>query len=718
MFFLYDNEKIPTDIYGLDRLLFGGLQLQEMRKSPTKITPLKILIRGCEGTSKSLFAMQLLHGITKSIRKHSDEKAKENSVELAPPIFFSNQSENMSDMLLDMLMSKCTNHIVEDRVRYEGYKDKPWQGSAFTSTFFNIDKACNEVPVDKNRMDWYIGEEIIVYNNRTNALHLSSDKNEETVKEVVKRKYDRVDNIENSCASTCLGELSKEFFNVEILDVGKILDKKKEEEEKKKKEEEEKQKEEEKKEDEKKISVIPCVVIHYRNTVDPINKEEEKEKEAIDWLHEKSLVLICIEETYKDTWGKNATTSPPDIIIDLRNHEKDDYLLNQLSITKSALQVTALGWHIYKKRDYGIEIYPSSHLILQRRRHMPRGTLRSHLDILSETYHQYLENTGLPATNAKAMSNYADESEQKRRRTDKLSKLFNASDDRPQACEILQDILMPSSLKENQSQSDLGRVTAIIGSSNTYKSYLVLGGTFGACCRDIRTMNILLSKDDNVIFKRTVCPAMVTGNIKYDEKSEHCNRCYGYIHSKEIRMGYISSDEFFYYLRKQIRIAEETSSKSGDESRKIRRIVIDDLQRIDHCFPLLHADPLFLTTLIYICKDEKIDLILLCCDKESSLVKSLRVQADNVICTERTNKSKNPIFYIERYDGYNAPSSMFKFEVKDMRKLFQCYAGGADRSNKRLRLNNNALRPSEVYSMADYWMSNDMSRLIEHIKRK
>lgn len=27
---IYDNEKISTDMYGLDRLLFGGLQLQNV----------------------------------------------------------------------------------------------------------------------------------------------------------------------------------------------------------------------------------------------------------------------------------------------------------------------------------------------------------------------------------------------------------------------------------------------------------------------------------------------------------------------------------------------------------------------------------------------------------------------------------------------------------------------------------------------------------------
>ena len=193
-----------------------------------------------------------------------------------------------------------------------------------------------------------------------------------------------------------------------------------------------------------------------------------------------------------------------------------------------------------------------------------------------------------------------------------------------------------------------------------------------------------------------ICPAAIFNNPKniLKKRCSDCIHCYRCIHFKEIRMGCISSDEFFYYLIQQLRV----SNASEDESRVIKRIVIDDLQKIEFCFPMIRKDSLFLTGLISICKDYNVDLFILC-DKSSERVQELRAQADNVICTERTPAYDLNI-YIERYSGPSSPSHIWGCHVTNIRELFYC---DAEENNKKYRINEKSIENFSVYSMESYW---------------
>lgn len=160
------------------------------------------------------------------------------------------------------------------------------------------------------------------------------------------------------------------------------------------------------------------------------------------------------------------------------------------------MQDTAHGWHQYKKRDYGIEVYPSTHVILQRRRHMPKGIQRAHAGILFETY-QYFIDRQKDYNCVSSLSKYIDTylrspEECLRKNLDNLYENFSKSD-----CpeEILNNILV----KESDCNS---QITAIIGPTNSYKRYLALGGTFSACSHKEHTLHILLDKDDDLILKK------------------------------------------------------------------------------------------------------------------------------------------------------------------------------------------------------------------------
>ena len=73
---VYNNEKLKTHIDGLDLLLFDGLCLHKNCSQKT----LTILIQGEEGTYKSLLAMQLLAGISRSMRALERKQKKQNNM--------------------------------------------------------------------------------------------------------------------------------------------------------------------------------------------------------------------------------------------------------------------------------------------------------------------------------------------------------------------------------------------------------------------------------------------------------------------------------------------------------------------------------------------------------------------------------------------------------------------------------------------------------------
>ena len=173
-------------------------------------------------------------------------------------------------------------------------------------------------------------------------------------------------------------------------------------------------------------------------------------------------------------------------------------------------------------------------------------------------------------------------------------------------------------------------------------------------------------------------------------------------------MGYISADEFFYYLLRQIRLFP----KKTKDDKGLRRIIIDDIQKIDYSFPLIYQDQLFLTALISICKDADIDLLILC-DKNASKVKELRSLADNVICLERLDE-KDCRVYVERYAGYNSPSHIFGGMIKDIKSLFYCDNGMG--KQKAYYLRDNAMEPLSVPNMDHFWVCNDTNKLVKSIK--
>ena len=179
-----------------------------------------------------------------------------------------------------------------------------------------------------------------------------------------------------------------------------------------------------------------------------------------------------------------------------------------------------------------------------------------------------------------------------------------------------------------------------------------------------------------------------------------------------LKSGYISPEEFIFLLEDQL----DTAYNDG---KKIKKIIIDDVQVIEFGYPLLDNERLFLPALISICKERNISLHILC-DKISKYVESLRSLADNIIYTDRDSDGKS-LIYIEKFAGYNnAPSKIYCGKIKSLKELFECY-NIFDNSRKHINLfgiDSSKIEDRPVASMDDFWASCDSKYLANYkIKR-
>lgn len=652
--------NILTGIDGLDKLFYDkGLKLKSK-----ETTALSITIIGNSGTSKALFGMQLLLGIYRSVYKNK-EKILENNEEITAPFYYSKKdNDNVEDMYLDYTISRYIRLLVESQIK--GDLDKNHElNSEFASLFFDLLDDYLDSNIVKTKMDKYISIGIVKYNNQNKTLEMQqTDAGPQII--VAKRRTGLFK------SGKITNPILKEIFPIEIIKYDP---------------DEKIYKENQINSESEKKKVIPCSIIYNYKDKKPINN---------------TLVTIRVIEKEEKECEYNIDES--DIIIELRSGEdqEENYYVNQIIIRKSALQPAALGWHRYKKRDFGIEIYPSIHLLLHEYDHMPNSILESSNSILhNENDFLYQKDYGL---SSKLFS------------LKKETNIFSSSNVGVSASKILNELFI-----KPESYDSLGKCTALIGTANTYKRLLALGAVFSGSLRNEHTLYILFNKDTQSMIKKLLCPAVVYNKKSnlYKCKLSHsfcedctekckikrCLSCYDNIHFKNIRMGYISSDEFFYYLIKQIELLKN--------KREIKRIVLDDIHVVDYSFPLLKKDDLFLTTFIAICKQYKIDLIVLC-DKFATKTQELRTIADNVVCTER-NKD-NVVINIERFCGYSEPSHIFGYSIRNIKELFYCDME-KNQSNPHIELNNNCIDEVLPSNTEDYWVMNDTNKIVNHFSK-
>lgn len=683
--------KLSTGIKGLDALFYGGIQLDEQENER-----IIIAIRGVQGCYKTILAMQLMSGLTASLRERFKENPYHSENSRTPKFFSLNKSScELNDMYLDIVINREIYKYIES---YDSSKPDT------VSRLFKLDTEAMEglQSVIGGKFDFgqLIRRRLVYYNSRTNAIHLNVDDSNHGPTEFFKRKSDDISDYN-----------IQELINVEFLDYragyGKNQD----------------------------INfegrtpiarfqeaylgivnspdLLPCIVI---DGLSLLNVKEQKslpysELERI--LRRKAKISILVLD------DKTELQINADIVIELRTKEsqEEEYLYNELHVAKSVFQNAALGWHQYKKRDDGIAVFPSLHMLLSRRNYLPHGLLMWRKSVLEDTFEDYENNKLYCSHNDASYQDYI--SNERSRKMNLLFDIYNthtqkSGNEKSEQCSALQNIL--SGTINNNAVDSLGwenhyPSTAIIGNPNSYKRTFAIAGAFYAARRGEHTIFVLFDKNEADMRRRICCPGMpmldeVDQNTDNAEVLKDCSRqcdtchrscklkkcynCYEHLHFFQVRMGCISAEEFFDALLRLIKHFADIKAN------KPCHIVIDDLQKLDYSFPFLKSNPLFMSTLISLCRENYAELKMIC-DKKASVVDELCSLSDNVLCIKREEKDDDCMtVYLERNLGGVESTGLCRYEIEKPYSLFKCDGSG-------LAMNEQCVTPVNIGSMKEFW---------------
>ena len=696
------RNKVRTNVFGLDEMLFGGIDMVPEHSV--------IIIKSDEPVQGTLLGLQMLYGIAQSLEKFRRRKNIPKGLAYKP-LFISSFMENaesrelfLNDMLLDTIISLSILKMTERYVglpKVNGSKF-PHLDNAVSRLFFDVTQDKSVGDMFYSDTDALICEDAIFYNNRTNSLHkrtLTSDgdvpgTDTDESRILFHRRSDSYSHYLLKDYDLYRQQLY-DFLQFPLVDMNfHCMDK------------------------DGGIADIVKEATNLKATndallaVDMMGEEYQQAclrdrrymdiRDLIDNLRDHFKLLIVMVPQSCDIPQERA-----DMVIELRNvlDEGIDYLTRKVHIPYSRRQATVLGWHVYKYREYGLEFFPSLHTYFQKRRYLQRAVVYTHSSVVEDTYQQYIErnkkkldwDAPQDVDNAKKFHFDAYLRGREDDVTQNVASLFEDYSNGQSAVNVLEAILLPTMVEQRNTgdrvQDYRGSMTAIFGDGNTYKRFLTFGSIFSSALNQEHTLVVLLNKDAGTSLRRLFCPA----RARRGKDCLHCKECYKYIHFMDINTGNITPEEFVYYLKKQIDI-------KYSDGKRIRRVVIDDLQVVDYCFPYLLKSNLFLPALVNICKEKGVYSYILC-DKTGRKVGELRAVADNIICTGRDSKGRLQV-YTEKFIGFhNTPSKIYCGVVEKVKDLFECYyrieAGGV--KHWHYMLNSMRIDDDTVSSMTPYW---------------
>lgn len=657
--------KLPTGIRGLDKVLYGGIDVNVLKAlhiggNNIPRTPLVIAIKGSEDDNdKSVLAMQMLYGIAQSVEKIKADYQHINNG-WNQPVMYSTyyQTHKLDDMFLDYFISSSLQEILRKKASKDANVNL--SSNIFTNLLFDSSNIlCQGISTNANipytavanTTDAMIGDGIIYYNRRTNSLHVKADLTADDNKynQVYLRQFDSINEYSQMYSNKQQDALFYKYTGLHFLPFSMIGN-----------------------------LTYSQLTTSIANPKELIAMDLSTYKDLavtkinglLNLLHCAKIVILVVDSTAE------IPENRVNMMIELSQKVDHKFVLKYLQITKSDSQDFAPGLHQYKKRDYGIEVYPRKELYLYERRYLQRALVYTHADALTETYQQYMKlqkyYIDTPTTTYEDYEADITSEENK-----PFYAIYPKNYMEQMSIDLLNRVFIPINplrnlLHKSKNETEFieneymygnaGFVTAVIGKANTYKRFLTFGGIFGSACAEDHTLIIMMNKEEMVTRRRLACPARPLCG----DRDKACRSCYHYIHFMNICMGNITPEEFLYYLERQIEVTYD-----GDQKKHIRRIVIDDLQILDFCFPRLN-DGLFLAALAELCREHDIILYILC-DISGKMLPPLRALADNVIITQKDKKDGHPLIFVEKFAGYtNTPSKMYCGKVKNVNKLFRC----------------------------------------------
>lgn len=389
-------------------------------------------------------------------------------------------------------------------------------------------------------------------------------------------------------------------------------------------------------------SKVPCIVI------DGFSSLTQQEMDRIPLaaleckLRQKATVAILL-------FGSNMDNVPTgaDIAIDMRRSVNlaHNYTFTELQISKSLFQDTTHGWHQYKHLPNGkIKVYPSVHKLL------------SMDDPLSYSIEQSFEDP------LRYMA----------------SELHWPSVEQVGNCPTLGSVL--SCQRRQPTNANTSDITAIIGPQNTFKRRLAAH----------RILDSLRNREHVLVVLLNEARAGFLNLLQsIDKQNRYAHN--GYLHFWQLPMGCIGPDQFVNIVSQHIDDVKKQCCNAK------LHVCLIDVESLDHAFPRLQGETLFLPALASHCraKDTRLTMV---CTKCFSQVKTVCRISDTVLCTQRKSvvndgkadnlRSLTVIMEKNPLDA-NFNSRVFRYEIADV-----------------LNLEIGDFRPAEateILSNKDYW---------------
>ena len=396
-------------------------------------------------------------------------------------------------------------------------------------------------------------------------------------------------------------------------------------------------------------------------------------------LRKRSIISILILNDSEAFRNLDA-----DIIIDMqRSFDKvHNYTYHELSVTKNVKGQFAFGWHKYKPMNGLIYVYPSIHKLLSQQ-HSVDNTFIQAINTDARFEQSFADSSNNGAVVSFGQSGI-DPDFPDRKISEKEGRDIPSSEQ-----EILLKLITPH-------EAEKGRVTSIIGNHNTFKRFLVSVSILNSIIKgkkdtkgkvkEVEVFVLLLNEKRKGMLE-------LIDKIRKDAgiSAETAEEAYRHLFFWEVRMGCISPEELISFVLEYIQM------RKGKQV----EVYIIDLGTIEQCFPMISNESLFVPTLSTLCRENKVDLHLVC-NKHFSQRSVVCTVADNLICTRRNpNDDKNQLtILLEKND----------FGPRYNCKVFELKANIYDDDNMRFNVSKDqnqmvffAAEPKEIPTTKDYW---------------
>lgn len=355
------------------------------------------------------------------------------------------------------------------------------------------------------------------------------------------------------------------------------------------------------------------IVVDGLNSIDKETFKNVNVNSLIKSLREASPISIIVFEPDKNSDG--VIEHLVDSVIDLRNTYTQDglnYHLHELQISKSRYQYAVFGWHQYKIRDYGFCVYTSIHNLVNRQQALTDEMYNS-----VQSLQQKIESD----------TNHLSDEEKEQLKQKKKKKKYDSN-----GSSIIEDILY--GVKP-------GSTTVIMGTRGTFKSTLTLDYLFAGA--EIGEKGLLLSliENEGTAREEMRCPRkdgdhedpVCEKSKKGDDPTQKvCSDCRQNLYLFHQRPGCVTSAEFLNIIQRRLEL---------EPGEKIKRIAFWDLTQLEHRFPFIAEDKMFLPALMDLCRNNNISLVIMG-SENNRYSQAASAMADNIVFVWRDSLIKGP----------------------------------------------------------------------------